>query len=86
MSDAHAALISHSQAFRKVLIDTVPEFRILLEFVIRLGERTATGAAEGTDWESLFLGEGQIPRCHEEIGVVVEGFDGIAAAAEIRDI
>jgi hypothetical protein len=71
---------------RKVLIDTAPELFILLELVIRLCERAATGAAEGTDGEPLLLRKGQIPRCHKEIGVVVEGFDRIAAAAEIRDI
>jgi hypothetical protein len=86
MSDAHAPLISHSQPSRKVFIDPAPEFFIFLELVIRFSERTATGTTEGTDRESLLLGKGQISRCHKEIGVVVEGFDGIAAAAEFRDI
>jgi len=86
MGDLDFSLIPFSQPSREVIINSFMEVLVFLNLMISLGEGPTTGAAEGTERKTLFLGKGQVARCHQEIGIMVNRFDRVTTATELRDV
>ena len=54
--------------------------------MIGLGEGAAAGATEGAERITLFLGKGEVPGGHQEIGIVIDRFKRITTTGEFRDV
>jgi hypothetical protein len=86
MGHPDAALIFPPDPSGKVRIDPLPELLIFLDLVIGLGQGAATGAAESTEGRTVFFGEGEVTGSHQEIGIVIDRFDGVTATSKLRDV
>jgi hypothetical protein len=86
MGHSNPAFVAQSDPSVKIFVDPSPEILILLDLMVGLCEGTTTSATKSTEGKTFLLGKGQIAGSHQQIGIAMDRFDGITAAAEIRDI
>jgi hypothetical protein len=86
MSDPNPSLVTQSQPFKEVFVDSFTELFIFLDLMIGLCEGTATCAAKGTERKPLFFSKGQVAGSHQEVGIAVDRLDRVATTTEVRDI
>jgi hypothetical protein len=86
MSHPDSSVIPFSQPLGEVIINSFMEFFVFLNLMIGLGEGTTTSTAKGTERKTLFLGKGQVTRCHQEISIMVNRFNRVTAATEFWNV
>jgi hypothetical protein len=64
MGDLNSPFIAHSQTFKEIFVDPLPECFVFLNFMIGFREGTATSAAKGAEGKALFFSKGQITGSH----------------------